>query len=401
MPQIWNDCFEIAAQTDLGLRRSNNQDSYGISLARDWDDWRDVGHLFVVADGMGAHAAGELASKLAVDHVSHLYKKHIDSGPPQALAEAIRGANAEIHQKGQVNLSFYNMGTTCSVVVMLAQGALVGHVGDSRVYRYRNGKLEQLTFDHSLVWEMGHRDDETHDNLAAIPKNVITRSLGPQAQVKVDLEGPFPFEAGDTFLLCSDGLTGRVEDREIASALHALAPAEAISLLTNLANLRGGPDNITVIAVKVKGGPEAARMFQAGPLVVAETPSSIETSPRTVFLWIALGLCLLLAGVFYAMGHTVWFWVMSGVAALPGLGVLIDYLRTLDTGGVSLSGGRRLGRSPYSETPATPVTDFAVEMRQALETSRKAAETRGWAVEWTEFDNLMSQAASLVSGFKE
>ncbi|MEM8679865.1 MAG: protein phosphatase 2C domain-containing protein, partial [Planctomycetota bacterium] len=159
--ETWNDCFEIASKTDIGLRRSNNQDSLTVSLARDWEDWKEVGHLLVVADGMGAHAAGELASKLAVDHISHLYKKHLDAGPPHALVEAISGANAEIHQKGQVNLSFYNMGTTCSTLLLLPQGAMVGHVGDSRVYRFRANKLEQLTFDHSLVWEMGHREGES------------------------------------------------------------------------------------------------------------------------------------------------------------------------------------------------------------------------------------------------
>src|SRR5690606_13942088 len=146
------------------------------------------------------------------------------------------------------------MGTTCSSLAILPEGALVAHVGDSRVYRLRQQVLEQITFDHSLVWEMAASGQVRGEEVAGfVPKNVITRSLGPNAQVKVDLEGPLPIEPGDTFLLCSDGLTGPVQDEEIAVVLAALPVEEAVQTLINLANLRGGPDNITVVAVRVKG----------------------------------------------------------------------------------------------------------------------------------------------------
>ena len=148
---------------------------------------------------MGAHAAGELASKLAVDHLPLLYYKHDEFSPPEALEKALQGANQEIFRRGQENLDFHNMGTTCCVLLLLPQGAVIGHVGDSRIYRLRGDEFCQLTFDHSLVWEMRAPDqlDDDDTSLPGIPRNVITRSLGPHPDVQVDLEGPFPIEVGD------------------------------------------------------------------------------------------------------------------------------------------------------------------------------------------------------------
>src|SRR5262249_6773151 len=124
----------------------------------------------------------------------------------------------------------------------------------SRVYRLRGKRLAQLTFDHSLVWEMaaaGHMAEE--DVPAYIPKNVITRSLGPHESVNLDLEGPYDASDGDTFLLCSDGLSGQIPDAELGAILHCLSPTEAVQTLVDLANLRGGPDNISVVVARVVG----------------------------------------------------------------------------------------------------------------------------------------------------
>src|SRR5207253_8288324 len=112
------------------------------------------GHLLMVADGMGAHAAGELASKLAAEGVPHLYRKYTEHSPPDALLRAIRETNLEINRRGMANTDFHNMGTTCSVLVLLPQGALAAHVGDSRIYRLRGDTINQLTFDHSLQWDL-------------------------------------------------------------------------------------------------------------------------------------------------------------------------------------------------------------------------------------------------------
>ena len=146
--------ISFMARSDIGMRRSNNQDAYVTLPAEDDAVWRDRGHIFVVADGMGAHAAGELASKLAADGVVHHYRKLRQISPPEAILKAFRDTNGEIHSRGQANSEFHNMGTTCSALLLLPQGALAAHVGDSRVYRVRGARLEQLTFDHSLVWEM-------------------------------------------------------------------------------------------------------------------------------------------------------------------------------------------------------------------------------------------------------
>ena len=150
----WNDALTVVEVTDKGMRRATNQDSSVVVLQSEEDAFDHRGHLFVVCDGMGAHAAGELASRDAVEHIPHHYLVYRDLSPPEALKKAIIKANSEIHRKGQENPDFHNMGTTCSSILLLPQGIICGHVGDSRVYRQRGKIIEQLTFDHSLQWEL-------------------------------------------------------------------------------------------------------------------------------------------------------------------------------------------------------------------------------------------------------
>jgi protein phosphatase len=204
MPQSspWKKCLENAALSDLGLRRANNQDSHTVFLAGNQQDFIRRGHLFMVADGMGAHAAGELASKIATDVVPMTYQKLRDKPPPDAILAAVLDANNHIYTRGQASPEFKGMGTTATVLVVLPQGALLAHVGDSRAYRVRGQKIDQLTFDHSLVWELQATGQKYEEPISSfIGKNIITRSLGPNPNVQVDLEGPHPCQAGDTFLL--------------------------------------------------------------------------------------------------------------------------------------------------------------------------------------------------------
>jgi protein phosphatase len=248
----WDDQIVEAAATDTGMRRANNQDSYAVVRASTSEAWKTRGHLFMVADGMGAHAVGELASKLACDYIPHTYAKAKGLTLAEALTKAYQDVGAQIYNKAEANPDFHRMGTTCSTLILSPPGALIAHVGDSRVYRIRGAQIDQLSFDHGLVWELvkkGHMKPEQASK--AYPKNVITRSLGPEPTVEVDIEGPLPVEPGDVYVLCSDGLSGPVADREIGAFASQFHPDDACRYLVHLANLRGGQDNVTVVVVRV------------------------------------------------------------------------------------------------------------------------------------------------------
>lgn len=260
-----NERVSHALVSDLGMRRMNNQDAAIASIGS--AESREMpGDVFLVADGMGAHAAGELASQIAVDNVPHLYRKSKETAPQGALRQAVQNTNELIFQKGQSSSDFNGMGTTCTCLLLLERWALVAHVGDSRVYRLRDGLLEQLTFDHSLVWELAKLAARPLDlSTSRIPKNIITRSLGPHPMVQVDLEGPFPLAAGDTFVICSDGLTAVVDDPLLGAIVGAMSPAEAAQTLVDVANLRGGPDNITVVVTRVNQAPTSSQPATPAP----------------------------------------------------------------------------------------------------------------------------------------
>ena len=271
--------------TDIGRRRANNQDSKAVLAPWGTEQYRRRGWLFVVADGMGAHAAGEMASALAVEHVPLAYEKTAARSPPLALKASIEQANAEIHSRGESAIDMRGMGTTCTALALLPRGVLVGHVGDSRAYRIRGTTIDQLSRDHSLAWEMeAHRPPGADD---PIPKNIITRSMGPHPQVNVDLEGPFPVDAGDVFLLCSDGLSGQVADEEIGLLAGSLPPAEAAAALVGLSLVRGAPDNVTVIVARA--GDNEASHGGADAVSWPLTEEAPATSNRPPVPWGLLG----------------------------------------------------------------------------------------------------------------
>jgi protein phosphatase len=201
---------------------------------------------------MGAHAVGELASKMACDLIPHNYMKTRSGTPSDAIVRSFQEVSALIHSRASANRDFEGMGTTASALLLLPQGALVAHVGDSRVYRIRGQRIDQLSFDHSLVWELVRRNHLTPEQAnLSVPKNVITRSLGPELEIEVDVEGPLAVELGDIYVLCSDGLSGPVDDREIGAFAANFHPQDACRYLISLANLRGGLDNITVMIVRI------------------------------------------------------------------------------------------------------------------------------------------------------
>lgn len=248
----WDESIVDGAETDTGMRRSNNQDHHTRVRATNPDSWKRRGHIFMVADGMGAHAVGELASKMACDNIPHTYYKLRNGDPREAILKSYQEVGAEIHRKASANRDFQGMGTTCTSLIFLPEGALIAHVGDSRAYRIRHNQIDQLSFDHSLVWEVVRANRLTHEEAQlVVPKNVITRSLGPEPKVEVDIEGPLDVHPGDVYLLCSDGLSGPVNDRELGVFSGQFHPDDACRYLLHLANLRGGHDNITVVIAHI------------------------------------------------------------------------------------------------------------------------------------------------------
>lgn len=396
--QDWSTHIEVASITDVGMRRSTNQDSHEVVLAGDIEKWKKRGHLFLVADGMGAHAAGELASKLAADGITHLYSKYQELSPPEALKRSVIETNAEINRRGQANEEFNNMGTTCSVLTLLPYGAVVAHVGDSRVYRVRNQKLEQLTFDHSLVWEMKAAGTipDGPDGASLIPKNVITRSLGPYPDVNVDLEGPLPIQVGDVFMLCSDGLTGEVEDDEIASLLSHLPPEQAVRVLVDLANLRGGPDNITIVAAKVVSKELETNGNIDTPLTVGGTEN---TKPGPV-IFSLLGASLIGSILSAVLGNALFAILLGTVAAVFAVIVAIK-LSGADSGKKIVGENLRFGKGPYTRTASVSGSKLLARLEEIGGQLRKAARDDDLPVDLAKFDKYFSKAKTAAQNNDE
>ena len=397
----WEGDLQYAALTDVGMRRSNNQDSHGVHLAPDLASWQTRGHLFMVADGMGAHAAGELASKMAVDNVAHRYQKFAEGSdsPPEALQKSITETNAAIHARGNANSDFRNMGTTGSVLVLLPQGALIAQIGDSRIYRLRGNRIEQLTRDHSLVWELRElgRIGDGKGPLN-IPKNVITRSLGPNASVEADIEGPLPIEVGDVFLLCSDGLTGKLEDHELATMLAYLPPSEAAQMFIHLANLRGGPDNITAIVVKVVGDRLATDQASVEPLRIGgRQGGSRHQEPREVMIWVLAAVAGLAVFVLGLTNNPIPA-ALAGTFGLLLAGYNLIMRRLAVRHGITLGQGRKLGRGPYTQTACPDETEAIGTLSKLSRDLQRMVEQRGLSVNWASIEKHFQQAQRAESG---
>ena len=248
--------IEVAGETNVGMKRTHNEDNFSII--------EDSG-LYVVADGMGGHASGEVASKMAVDSLKEFfaataqdpertwpYKMDRAKGYEEnRLITGIKLANLRIYETAQREAGKRGMGTTIVVMFAVEEGVYVAHVGDSRGYRIRDGKIEQLSEDHSLLNDYIKMKRLTAEQIANFPhKNVIVRALGMKDTVKVDTHFESP-KLDDVYLLCSDGLSGPVTDEEALEIVTA-APdlRSAASRLIERANANGGPDNITVVLAR-------------------------------------------------------------------------------------------------------------------------------------------------------
>lgn len=256
-PPIPGPRLEIAGLTDQGHVREQNEDYLGNQAARYEARLAEHGWLFAVADGMGGHALGEVASQLAVETLFDVYY-HAEPDPPLALREAIESANVTVFYHATIR--GVTMGTTLTVAVLRDDLVTIANVGDSRVYRLRDGRAQQLTQDHSLIAEQVRRGLLTPEQAQQSRlHNVITRCIGYRDAVEVDISES-PLRAGDVFLLCSDGLHGLVTGQEMAAVVANQPLADAARTLIDLANTRGGPDNITCLLIRVLARAES---FQA------------------------------------------------------------------------------------------------------------------------------------------
>jgi len=283
--------------TDIGRRREQNEDRVKIVEPENPDVKAELGCLYIVADGMGGHEAGELASQMAVDLISQCYysmkslvnqkqanpsssvsssfASPLRSQPPSSsieenLRKSVIYANESIHNESKDSMS--GIGTTVTLALVKDDKAYIANVGDSRTYLFRDGYLTQITVDHSWVEEqVAHgiitaEQAETH-----IHKNIVTRSLGIQPDVQVDIFST-DLLPGDRLLLCSDGLTTPVRDIEIAQILeYSRTPQEACEKLIDIANKKGGPDNISVIVVQLTAPPHES------------SKKKTDTQPQPIF----------------------------------------------------------------------------------------------------------------------
>ncbi|MBV6520504.1 MAG: Serine/threonine phosphatase stp [Gemmatimonadaceae bacterium] len=252
----------MAARSDVGMIRSGNEDSFYAHANRECG-------LFIVADGMGGHAAGEVASEMAVQIVSRelapLNDLYSDAAR-ERVAESIRTSNRAIYQRTISESDKQGMGTTVSLLAVSGSRFLIGQVGDSRIYLLRDGALKQLTRDHSYVQEQVDAGFLTPEQARYHPySNVITRCVGASEEVEPDTYAG-EIKTGDVFLVASDGLTGMVDDRRIQQLLLSRATAgRVVDALIAEANYRGGLDNITAIVVQVQAITPAAEPTLENP----------------------------------------------------------------------------------------------------------------------------------------
>ena len=209
--------------------------------------------LALVADGMGGHAAGEVASRIAADTILQMYQVEDASPPPKRLERCLAAANRAIWRRGLADPTCAGMGTTCTVLAIDRDAAFLGHIGDSRAYLLRGGRLTQLSDDHSVVGELVRTGAITAAEARRRPdRNLILRALGadPEAQPQIWSDG-LPVRAGDAFILCSDGLSDMVDDAAIAGLVRNRAPEVACRALVDAALARGGRDNVSVAVLAI------------------------------------------------------------------------------------------------------------------------------------------------------
>ena len=291
--------IEFASRSHVGQVRSANEDSC------DTRERTDGTRLLVVADGMGGHRGGATASRTTVATISDVFDQDTSDDLEGMIQSAIQTANTRVYQMAQENRQLEGMGTTVVAFLLDARHrGTVAHVGDSRAYRYRQGQLESLTTDHSVVAEMHLRGLISADQAATHPRrNEILRSVGVLPEVDVEVRA-VEVAPGDRFVLCSDGLSGVVSDDEIAAVLQSETPGTAVDVLVRMANERGGPDNITVQVLSiptdpVEGDPEATAPVELSEVGIEAIENKRRDRKRAHRIVTAMLALTLLTGAYF------------------------------------------------------------------------------------------------------
>jgi serine/threonine protein phosphatase PrpC len=288
----------FAKGSDVGRARDHNEDYVDAFSPPDPAQRQQKGDLYIVADGMGGHQAGDVASRSAVQVVSHEYYADPELDLRVSLINAIKQANTYIYDEAQQTASHAGMGTTVVAAVVRGRELYLANVGDSRAYLMREGKVNQATRDHSFVADQVRAGLLTPEEARAHPqRNVITRALGSRPEVKVDTYSG-ELLSGDVLLLCSDGLSEYVHEEDMLSVLGHYPPEEAVARLIALANERGGSDNISTIVIQIGQRPKVAITQPMAPV-----KTGLQQPPRRRALpWvIGIGAFLALAAVALAV----------------------------------------------------------------------------------------------------
>ncbi len=283
--------LDPAQLTDVGRKRPHNEDNMAYVIPKDPVVMAKKGALFIVADGMGGHAAGEVASEIAVDTVSKVYYLDDSEDVATSLVQSVKRANTLIYQRAAENMLRSGMGTTCVTAVLRGGTAYITNVGDSRAYMMHNGQVRQVSQDHSWVAEQVRAGFLTEEQARShAQRNVITRSLGTQPEVEVDIFVE-QLEEGDFIILCSDGLSGLISDDDLRTIVSQYQPQESVYHLVERANENGGLDNITVIVARVQEvGWEPPTLRQSGRAMGARRDVADEETMPMGFAGAVLGL---------------------------------------------------------------------------------------------------------------
>lgn len=244
---------EVAAATDVGCQRENNEDSYIYWEPREEAEFQRKGRLAVVADGMGGHEGGQEASRIASEAIQQSYAADSGGGPQAALVTGFQQAHEKVIRYAAEHLQLRGMGTTATAIALTGKQLFFAHIGDSRLYRVHGQQISRLTRDHSYVGRLFENGVISAEEAEVHPqRHILTAALGTGPEIPPDTsEQPITLEAGDSLLLCTDGLWGVVADPDIRQIVAGNSVGDACHQLIERAKQRGGPDNITVIVLRV------------------------------------------------------------------------------------------------------------------------------------------------------